>query len=49
MNTNNGAKATLDSASSTTIILPILGELKELIATNKNLFKNSEEGLEKIN
>lgn len=44
MNTNNGAKATLDSASSTTIILPILGEIKELLENNKNLFSNSSEG-----
>lgn len=44
MNTNNGAKATLDSASSTTIILPILGEIKELLENNKNLFSNANEG-----
>ncbi|WP_086428902.1 hypothetical protein [Staphylococcus cornubiensis] len=45
MNTTKGARATLETASSTTIILPILGEIKEIIESNKNLFENSQEGL----
>lgn len=49
MNTTKGARATLESASSTTIILPILGEIKELIETNKSLFDNSKEGLQILN
>ncbi|WP_353419556.1 hypothetical protein PYH66_01445 [Staphylococcus delphini] len=45
MNTTKGARATLETASSTTIILPILGEIKEIIASNKHLFESSQEGL----
>lgn len=37
----SGSQATLDSADSETIILPILGELKQLIEDNDDLFSQS--------
>ena len=39
MNINSGAKATLDSSSSKDIILPILGEIKNLLEENVELFQ----------
>lgn len=44
MNTNSGAKATLDSSSSKDIILPILGEIKNLLEENVELFEQCNEG-----
>ncbi|MDW4192784.1 hypothetical protein [Staphylococcus saprophyticus] len=44
MNINSGAKATLDSASSQIVILPILDEIKNLMIENEALFENAKEG-----
>ncbi|RIL27216.1 hypothetical protein BUY98_14575 [Staphylococcus gallinarum] len=44
MNINSGAKATLDSSSSKDIILPILGEIKNLLEENVELFQQCNEG-----
>ena len=44
MNINSGGKATLDSSSSKDIILPILGEIKNLLEENVELFQQCNEG-----
>lgn len=44
MNINSGAKATLDSASSQIVILPILDEIKNLLIENEELFENAKKG-----
>ena len=44
MNINTGSKATLDSAASNNIVLPILDEIKYLLRDNEGLFEDSQEG-----
>ena len=44
MNINTGSKATLDSAASNNIVLPILDEIKYLLRDNEKLFEHSQEG-----
>lgn len=42
----NGSKAYLDSMSNSDMTIPILGELKDFIVNNENLFKSNDKTLE---